>query len=206
MKKIQVYSAITDNFDSEISDDRIIFKDYSKFKNPRLNAKIYKALPHLFLSSESSLWIDGNVQLNCDPEELFEIMGDKEILVFKNPNGDCLYEEADRCLESSLDDPSLIKSQVSRYKDSNYQPNSGLGACRLILRKHTSTINNLNSKWWSEICTGSYRDEISFPYVYGDNVQYIDHPKSYNNDFFTVLPHNITFIQKIRFKLTGSFR
>ena len=63
MKKLQVYTAITDNFDNVISGEKIIFKDYSQFKNPRLNAKIYKLLPHLFLNSEYSLWIDGNVKL-----------------------------------------------------------------------------------------------------------------------------------------------
>tara|TARA_B110000008_G_scaffold278548_1_gene322711 strand:- start:935 stop:1555 length:621 start_codon:yes stop_codon:yes gene_type:complete len=206
MEKIQVYTAITGNFDNEIPDDKIIFRDYGEFKSPRLNAKIYKLLPHLFMDCEYSLWIDGNVKLNCKPEVLFKLMGDKDILVFKNPNGDCLYEEADRCIEHDLDNRSLIKKQVSRYKDSGYATNSGLGACRIILRKHTPLINSLNSQWWSEVCAGSFRDEISFPYVYRDNVRYIEHPESYDNEFFTVLPHKITFIQKIRFKLTGSFR
>ncbi len=126
-------------------------------------------------------------------------------MVFKSPNGDCLYEEANRCKDSGLDATSVIEKQVARYKEEGWPKNNGLGACRLIVRRHTSKMNNLNALWWSEICAGSFRDEISFPFVYGDSVKYINHPDSYDNKFFTVSPHKITLINKIRFKLTGKF-
>jgi hypothetical protein len=204
--RIKVYTAVTANFD-HIDDvlNRTIYNKYAQFRQPRLNAKIYKVLPHLFMNCEYSIWTDGNVQLNCNPEDLVALMEGKDIMVFKNPNGDCLYEEANRCKDSGLDVTSVIEKQVARYKEEGWPKNNGLGACRLIVRRHTSKMNNLNALWWSEICAGSFRDEISFPFVYGDSVKYINHPDSYDNKFFTVSPHKITLINKIRFKLTGKF-
>ena len=205
MKEFQVYTAITGNFDNVVNGDKIIFKDYSQFKYQKLNAKIYKALPHLFLDSKYSIWIDGNIQLNCDPHMLVDMMNGKDLLVFKHADRDCLYEEAKVCIKSKLDNERVINEQINRYLKQGWPKNAGLGSCRVIVRKNTKNMNNLNAIWWSEICRGSKRDQLSFPFVYKDNVQYINHPESYDNEFFSVLSHKITLKNKIRFKLTGSF-
>ena len=69
MKEIHVYSAVTNGYDKlNNSNNRKIFSNFSKFKDPRLNAKIYKVLSHRYIDADYSIWIDGNASLNCDPE------------------------------------------------------------------------------------------------------------------------------------------
>jgi len=163
-------------------------------------------MPHLFLDSDYSIWIDGNVKLNCDPSKFLDMMNGKDLMVFKQPDRNCIYEEAKTVIKLKLDSEKVVKQQIDRYFKAGWPKDAGLGSCRLIVRKHSSEMNKLNAIWWSEICRGSMRDQISFPVVYKDKVHYIEHPESYDNEFFSVKPHNITLKEKIRFKFTGSFR
>jgi hypothetical protein len=50
-------------------------------------------------------------------------------------------------------------------------------------------MNALNEKWWAEICRGSSRDQISFPYVYRDKVNYLDTVDPFDNKYFTRKGH-----------------
>jgi hypothetical protein len=204
--KIQVYTSISGGYDNFLGDPEVLLLDkYDRFKNPKANAKIYKIIPHMFIESEFSIWIDGNVRLKCNPEVLIDMMKDKDILVFRHPNRDCVYQEGMLCAKLGLDDKEVISKQLSRYRDKGWKEHNNLASCRLIVRRNTEEINKLNSLWWSEICSGSVRDQISFPFVYQDFVQYVNHPNSYDNEFFKVFPHKIKLKNKIRFKLTGKF-
>ena len=206
INKIQVYTSISGNYDHVRNDSSMLhLNNYSRFDLPKLNAKIYKVLPNMFINSEFSIWIDGNVKLKCDPEVYIDMMKGKDILVFSHPDRDCIYQEAKVCSELGLDDKKIINKQVARYRKQGWKEHNGLASCRLIVRRNTEEINKLNALWWSEICAGSVRDQISFPFIYRDRVQYIDHPDSYDNEYFKVLPHKITLKNKIRFKLTGKF-
>jgi hypothetical protein len=197
MKKIQVYSSITANYDKHINDNRRLFLHYSKFKDPRLNAKIYKILPHYFMDTDFSIWIDGNVRLNCKPELLIDMMEDKDIMVFRHPNRNCIYQEAAICKKLKLDDEQVIDTQMNRYKELKWSEEMGLGSCRIIVRRHVKNIETLNCKWWAEITSSSIRDQLSFPIVFDKNIKYIEHPDSYDNQYFTVLPHRqLNWIQR----------
>jgi len=139
------------------------------FTEPRRNAKIHKVLCHLYTDTEWIIWIDSNVTLNITPEELItEWANNKDMVVNKHMSRNCLYEEADECSRSSLDYKSIIKEQVKRYEALNIPKKMGLGECGIILRRNCPEINRLNEKWWAEICRGSSRDQISFPYVFRD--------------------------------------
>ena len=186
--KIKVYSSITDNVDP-IRTDVQLFSDYDRFKEPRLNAKIYKILPHLFFDTGWSIWVDGNVLLHKSPEEYVNMVKKSgfEIGVFRHPRRNCIYVEAELCGRRNLDDPKIIEAQMQRYRQGGYKENAGLAWCGLIIRKHTANINRLNEKWWAEICTGSVRDQISFPYVFRDAVYYLPKQKRNfdSNKYFT---------------------
>lgn len=182
--KIQVYSAITGERD-EPRDDVLTFGSFDKFKKPVMNAKIYKVLPHLFLDTDYSIWIDGSVTLKVEPEVLIALLEEKEIGVFTHPDRTNILEEADVCINWELGDPEIINKQLDRYRKRQFDlDNSGLGACYIVVRKHTPEINTLNEKWWAEICRGSVRDQISFPYVYKDKVKYFIKPNSNDNEYF----------------------
>ena len=191
MKEIHVYSAVTNGYDKlNNSNNRKNFSNFSKFKDPRLNAKIYKVLSHRYIDADYSIWIDGNATLNCDPELLVDMMEDKEILVFKHPERSCIYEEATACKELNLDSHEVIDAQMGRYKKLNWGKEKGLGSCRIIVRRNSEKIKQLNNLWWAEITSGSLRDQLSFPVVFDKNIKYIDHPDSYNNEYFTINSHS----------------
>lgn len=186
-KKIIVYSAITGDKDEPRSDGVFTFSKYNRFTDPRLNAKIYKVLPHLFLNTQYSIWVDGNVTLNVSPEYLVGLM-EKDIAVFHHPERNCIYDEAHVCKEWGLDSREIINEQTKDYFEKGHKRKAGLGACYLIIRKHTEEINRLNEKWWAEITRHSVRDQISFPYVFRGKVHYL--PAQHNkNRYFTRVAH-----------------
>ena len=118
-------------------------------------------------------------------------MADKEILVFKHPDRNCIYKEAIACKDLQLDSDRVIDSQMNRYRKLKWGEEKGLGSCRIIVRKHSKNIELLNNSWWAEITSGSVRDQLSLPVVFEGNIKYIEHPDSYNNEYFSVAPHTI---------------
>ena len=67
-----------------------------------------------------------------------------------------------------------------------------LAACGIVVRKNTETVNRLNEKWWAEICRGSSRDQLSFPYTLGTISKYIktEWRKPFNSKYTKWHPHN----------------
>lgn len=179
-----IYTAVTNEKDKPRTDVKC-FSEYDRFKDPRLNAKIYKILSHQFIDSEWSVWIDGNLKLKVTEKDLIEMTKPYDVGVFRHPWRDCLYEEANECQRLGLDDSNIIEEQIKRYRDAGCPKNSGLGACFLIVRRHTPKVCQFNEEWWAEICRGSVRDQISFPYVFGEDVKYFPRQINIkNNDFF----------------------
>ena len=183
--KIQVYSAITCKHDPW-RNDVPVFSDYSRFGNPALAARFYKTAPHLlFPKAHWTIWVDGNVKLNKDPETFVHRVGPSGLGVFAHPHRDCLYDEAKVCAEARLDDAKVIEKQVKRYAADGYPKHYGLGATMLLVRRNDPEINALNAKWFQEICNGSIRDQISFPYVFGFADYWPAEPVDQPNEWFT---------------------
>lgn len=172
------------------------FTKYNKFKDPRRNAKIYKILSHLYDDSEYSIWIDANIELKVPYREMIDLLGDKDIAVLRHPERSCLYQEADVCQQWKKDDYNLIEEQIQRYIKEGFKEKQGLWFCGVIIRRHTGAIKRLNEQWWAEICRGSVRDQISFPYVFKDVVQTIDVPDFRNNKYFVRRGHDYSSKQK----------
>jgi len=187
------YNAITGGKDAP-RDDIKVFTEYDKFLEPRRNARFYKALSHLFIEDEYSLWTDGNIKLKVSEEEFIKLMGDYDVMAFNHPyDRDCLYQEAEECIKLGLDYPELIEEQVARYKKEGFKEHQGLWHTCTILRRHTPEVKRLNEKWWAEICRGSLRDQISFPYAFAGKVKTLEidgHP--FDNKWFKREPHKIT--------------
>lgn len=141
----------------------------SEYSESRRNAKIHKIIPHKFVDTDISIWLDGNISLNVTPEELVDLwLKDKDIAVCKHFERTCLYEEAEVCKTCQLDDPVLINKQMKRYRAAGYPENNGMAECGIIIRRHTPEIKRLSEEWWDEICKGSSRDQLSFNYVFRD--------------------------------------
>ncbi len=152
----------------------------SQFPHPCLNAKYHKILSHIsFPDSEITLWIDGCIQIpNITP--ILDLakcyLADSDLAVFAHSERYCLYQEAAFCIQRRKDDPKAILRQVFHYTQKGYPANDGLAECTILLRRHTKQVRGFNELWWNEILTGSFRDQISFPYVVrqtGIKVNYI---------------------------------
>lgn len=188
--KMVVYTSITGNYDilkeqpasAREGVDFVAFLDkpiqtatwqvrgaHNEFKDPNRNAKIHKILSHIYFpEKEYSLWVDGSVtiEFNFPAERLAEIfLNDADIALFRHSERNCLYQEANVCIQRRLDDPEIIRNQVKRYTQEGYPSNVGLGECTILLRRHNQKVREFNEAWWEEIKRGSKRDQISFNYV-----------------------------------------
>lgn len=137
------------------------------FVDPTRNAKIHKILPHLFLDTKVSLWIDGTVTLMKPPEDYLPFLKGFDIVFMTNVN-DCIYKEAQQIKESRLEDPLVVDEQV-RYSEKRQIPKEyGTYSPRITLRKHNDRTREFSERWWAEICRGSRRDIMTVRYAAKD--------------------------------------
>ena len=188
-----IYSAIVGGIDKPRKDVKC-FTGTGKFSDPRLAAKSYKMLPHLYLDCEWSIWIDGNIRLFVDEKQLIKMTRPADIGVFAHEARDCVYEEGQACIEQNKDKPETINEQLNYYKDVlKYPRHNGLGYCGVIVRRNTSEINRLCEQWWAHICRFSIRDQISFPVVFGSKVKYLPKVPMLKNPYFKRPKHSQTW-------------
>ncbi len=181
-----------------------IVKEIGISDDPVRSAKLYKILPHKFLSEyENSVWVDGNILIQGDVNILLaDNLSEANIAFFDHkktkmdPRGS-IYEEADSLLSMAAkgkvkDDPELIKTQILKYKSEGYPADNGLIVGMEILRRHNEQdVVGAMELWWSEIEKHSRRDQISFNYVAWKkslSFVYLD-GDSRDNQYFKWMPH-----------------
>lgn len=132
-------------------------------------SRYFKANAHLALPQCAySLWIDASVSL-VSPfgaarlAEMF--LADYDICVFRHHARHSIYEEAEACKALGLDTPDIIDGQIDRYRREGLPDDTGLAELPIILRRHSKTMEAFNEAWWTEIVSGSWRDQLSFNYV-----------------------------------------
>jgi len=142
-------------------------KPLNLFTDPTRNAKIYKVLAHQFLDCDYSLWIDGSITLLVPMQNLIDYyLKDSDIAMFRHYKRDCIYDEAQICKKMKLDFPEVVDKQMAKYKKEGYPVKNGLNEGTIILRRHTKKMEEFNNLWWSEICAGSKRDQLSLNYCF----------------------------------------
>jgi glycosyltransferase involved in cell wall biosynthesis len=153
-------------FTEQKNESWITKKPCDKFINPVMNAKIHKVLGHKYCDTPYIVWMDGNMTLKQDPHELVKLMGKNDFAFFKHPGRNCLYEEADFCVQLGKGNRFEIATQVKEYAKANFPAKAGMCEMTCFVRKNTPEANDLMEKWWAEICRHSERDQISFPVVF----------------------------------------
>ena len=190
---ITVYTSVVGGFDRVIEEqntagaDFVAFtefqsstwdvrKPYDKFRDNRRNSRIQKIMPHLFLDTEYSIYLDGNIQLLVEPQKLIdEFLKDKDIAVFRHIGRDCVYDEADACLSMGKGKREELAEQIKAYAKKGHPRHGGLAECGFIVRRHTPRIEALNERWWAHYCRYSERDQLSFPVVFDkDEVNFVE--------------------------------
>ncbi len=170
-----------------VSSEWKIIKSPTIYSSPNRNAKRYKVLPHKYLDQyEYSIWIDGNMSVKGDVNELVnQYLSNSSIAFYSHANNildsrSCPYEEAQfiltigdknyklnpsRGILAYKDNPQIISKQMQNYQHAGFPPNKGLITGMVILRKHNDdNCIKVMEQWWSEISYNSKRDQLSFNY------------------------------------------
>lgn len=189
------YYCFTDNPGLTDQNYRIIVST-PLFEDPVRSAKVYKILPHVFLHHyEYTIWVDGCVDIiEEDMESLIsKALAKNNISFFPHPNRDCIYEEAQACIQLKKDNSSVIQNQMDHYRSEGYPEHNGLIAGTVILRRNNSCdVISMNNAWWAEIAKHSKRDQLSFNFVawkLGYRYSTLDQ-ELYENEYFDVNFHN----------------
>lgn len=160
-------------------------------KSQRRSARKHKVLSHqLYPRNEITLYIDANIQLKTDPNELLQFLT-CDLCTHRHNQRDCVYDEYKACLYWGKDKPEVMQQQINTYRRENYPDHNGLIESNVLLRRNSRSIKNLNEAWWQEIENGSLRDQLSFNVVaHRHNFTYCLFPNTvHNSPFFTILPH-----------------
>jgi len=135
---------------------------------PVRSAKIFKIKPHLFLENHDvSLWVDGNVRIKLDPEPLLtHCLKTYDMAMFDHYFINSLIGELNECIRCRKDDRTIMEQQVKKYLSEGFpQISHNHSMCTFIARRHNSKeVIKTMDKWWEEIESNSYRDQLSFEY------------------------------------------
>ncbi|MDF6865547.1 DUF616 domain-containing protein, partial [Escherichia coli] len=185
----------------------IYVKTDEEIDKAKLN-RHYKFFPHLYFSEyEESLYLDGNIEIVSERiSEAFDIaLNDSDISIPRHTERNCIYEEANTCLELGKGNSEKIKEQIEFYKHSDYPENNGLFENNVIFRKHnTQAIIKLMEEWHDAISIFSARDQLSLCFLMWKNSicckEFSWGPKK-SNRFFKIRFHraeiNNPFYKKI---------
>ena len=161
------YICYTNNPEIKSSVWQIRFDKCENLDNTRWQRK-HKIMAHEYLPEyKASVYVDGNVRILGDFREYISKYGtDSTILCLKHPDRDCIYDEAEACINMKKDNAEVISSQMERYRNEGYPEHNGLIVSNVLVREHTNAeVIKLMNSGWNEIETGSRRDQLSFNYV-----------------------------------------
>jgi hypothetical protein len=153
------YICYTD--DSTITSDvwEVVLVDSS---DPRKTSRYYKTHPP---EADLTVYLDATftIKKTLDPFALSKTEG---IWLNSHPQRQCIYEEAQIVIDKNLDTKETVVQQIQKYEQEGYPKQNGLYRCGIIVRNgRDPLIQKLNETWWNEIESGSWRDQISFPYA-----------------------------------------
>ena len=177
------YICFTDNtrLVSNVWEIRQIPEELNELSNVK-KQRYMKINPHLYLSEyELSIWVDGNVNVKGDLNELLdEVLTDGySVYIPQHPVRNCIYDEARAVVSMKKDTATNVNQQIDRYKNEGFPKNYGLLQSNIMLRIHNhKDCIRLMETWWDELKDNSHRDQLSFNYALWKNedikVVYLD--------------------------------
>lgn len=156
-----IYTAIVGDRDPPRADIKC-FRESRGMETPRLNARIYKVLSHLFIPEERSVWVDGNIKAKVSEDDLFNhfSFNDPDLIVFAHPYRKNIAEELKYVLEEGIaENPERLQGFDEVWDLERFN----LYESGVLLRKHNERTTIFNEIWWSLICRWSERDQLTLP-------------------------------------------
>lgn len=195
IRELTVYTVIFGKYDSlrEVccSDNRIryicftddetlrsdtweIYHVDREFDDPILESRKYKMLPHLYINTEYSLYVDATVLFKMSPLDFMnEYLVRGNILFVPHESRDCIYKEMATCILLDKDLPQRLVLQMDEYSKCNCPEHSGLFLGGVIGRRHyDNDVMKFDEEWWDHFKQYSRRDQISLGYlIWKNNVE-----------------------------------
>ncbi len=227
-KRIVVYTAIFGDYDVLLEPkcksencDYICFTDNPKLRtktwklarlpseglSPALQNRKVKICPHLYFPNyEYSVYVDGNIEIIGHMEELVDkYLKEHYMACTKHQERDCIYQEAEVCIELGLDNSQRVRQQMAKYNQAGYPKYYGLTDNSILLRRHNEPlIKQVMEDWWNEIERGSKRDQLSFGFVawkHGLKYALMEENARIPNEYFRIHPHKIRGISNSLWKI-----
>jgi hypothetical protein len=86
--------------------------------------------------------------------------------LFRHPERDCPYAEAEIVKRHRLDDAAIVEAQVDYYRAKEYPPKSGLHNSGVLLRRHNDPrLIVFLEDWWRQLKVFSHRDQLSLDFM-----------------------------------------
>ena len=133
----------------------------------RRRQRYIKINAHKFLADyDLSIWVDGNIPLIGNLNELVRLHHRGYMTTFKHPWNYCIYQEGRGCASVKKDDPLVIFKHMLKYMRENYPKDNGMVETKMLIRNHNEQdCIDLMEAWSNELDNGSLRDQLSFNYV-----------------------------------------
>lgn len=135
----------------------------------RLRAKFFKMFPteiEQMKNYDVHIYIDGSIEVTSTKfvEYCINNLKSADICLFKHPDRDCIFQEANASIDLIKYKNENINQQMSDYHKF-FPTGAGLYACGILVRRNNSTIKSLMGNWWWEQIKYTYQDQLSFPVV-----------------------------------------
>ena len=167
----------------------------TKYDSKR-NSGWHKTHPHvLFPKCETSIWIDGNVDILTDYLENIVKKNKKDMLVPLHYERTCIYDETIVVKETDHDVPEKCDETYAFLVAEKMPKKYGLNETNIMIRKHNKDkIKSIDELWWDCIQKYSKRDQLSFSYClfkHGVKVEDIAFPNArIDHTNFKIIGHN----------------
>lgn len=138
-----------------------------RHRDSRRASRHPKMLPHLYFpDADYTIYTDGNISLARDPKEIVgNLLKEHDVALYRHPQRNCVYEEADKCIEYKKANRRLVVSQMRHYARQELPHGGGLAACWVIVRRDTPKVREFGERWWREYNRFSRRDQLSFAFT-----------------------------------------
>jgi hypothetical protein len=131
---------------------------------PAKTARYYKIMPHKHIEDELTIWIDGTFAINTDLNEWWKRFT-APFTAVKHPFDNCIYTDAQACIDSGRGEKDLLQRQIALYKAIGVKRNKGLIASGVLMRQRCGVVNQFCNTWWSQVLKWSNRDQIAYGFA-----------------------------------------
>jgi hypothetical protein len=214
--KICIYTAIIGGYDSLKTHadcdgvDFIVFSDVPQENredwevrlmtradvHPRLQAKEFKILPHVFLPEyDHTIWIDASMVITSAnfADDVLSCLGPAGLACWRHPDRECIGLEVGASLGMLKYCGLPLAQQVAFYFAQGFPERWGLWACGLLVRRtDDEAVQSVMRDWYKENQAWTYQDQLSLPYcLWRARLRPIELPYGpYDNPWLSIQGHN----------------